>query len=156
MAYADDVGARLRDVRTRLQLSLQDVERTSEGRWKAAVVGSYERGDRNISASRLCELADFYGVPASEILPDDGAPTHRERRGGAVVLDLERLAEVSSQFPGVRRYVESIQLQRGDFNRTMLSVRGEDIRSLAVIEDLPADALLEALRRTDVIVEDGP
>lgn len=156
MAYADDVGARLRDVRMRLQLSLQDVERTSEGRWKAAVVGSYERGDRNISASRLCELADFYGVPASEILPDDGAPTHRERHGGAVVLDLERLAEVSSQFPGVRRYVESIQLQRGDFNRTMLSVRGEDIRSLAVIEDLPAEALLEALRRTDVIVEDAP
>lgn len=155
MAYADDVGARLRDVRTRLQLSLQDVERTSDGRWKAAVVGSYERGDRNISASRLCELADFYGVPASEILPDDGAPTHRERRSGAVVLDLERLGEVATQFPGVMRYVESIQLQRGDFNRTMLSVRAEDIRSLAVIEDLPADALLDALRRSSVVVEDG-
>ena len=155
MAYTDDVGARLRAVRTRLRLSLQDVERTSEGRWKAAVVGSYERGDRNISASRLCELADFYGVPASEILPDDAPAAHRERRDGAVVLDLERLAEVAGQFPGVQRYVESIQLQRGDFNRTMLSVRAEDIRSLAVIEDLPADALLEALRRTDVIVEDA-
>lgn len=155
VAYTDDVGARLRAVRTRLQLSLQDVERTSEGRWKAAVVGSYERGDRNISASRLCALADFYGVPASEILPDEAPTSHRERRDGTVVLDLERLAEVAEQFPGVRRYVESIQLQRGDFNRTMLSVRAEDVRSLAVIEDLPPDGLLDALRRTGVIDEDG-
>lgn len=154
MAYTDDVGARLRAVRARLQLSLQDVERTSGGHWKAAVVGSYERGDRNISASRLCELADFYGVPASEILPDDAPPSHRERRAGAVVLDLERLSQVGSQFPGVSRYVESIKVQRGDYNRSMLSVRAEDIRSLAVIEDLPADALVEALRRTQVIVED--
>ena len=154
MAYADDVGERLRAVRTRLRMSLQDVERSSDGRWKAAVVGSYERGDRNISASRLCELADFYGVAASEILPDDAPAAHRERRDGALVLDLERLTEVASQFPGVRRYVESIQVQRGDYNRTMLSVRAEDIRSLAVIEDLPPDALIESLRRTEVIVEE--
>ena len=152
MAYTDDVGERLRAIRTRLSLSLQDVERESDGRWKAAVIGSYERGDRNISASRLCELADFYGVPASDILPDDGAVAHRERRDGAVVLDLERLQEVSAQFPGVLRYIESIQVQRGDYNRTMLSVRAEDIRSLAVIEDQPPDSLLEALRRTGVIV----
>jgi transcriptional regulator with XRE-family HTH domain len=154
MAYADDVGDRLREIRTRLQLSLQDVERTSQGRWKAAVVGSYERGDRNISASRLCELADFYGVPASEVLPEEAASTHRERRGGAVVLDLETLRLVAGQFPGVVRYVESIQVQRGDFNRALLSVRAEDIRSLAVIEDLPPDSLLEALRRTGVVPDE--
>ena len=35
MAYADDVGERLRGIRTRLQLSLQDVERTSKAKWKA-------------------------------------------------------------------------------------------------------------------------
>lgn len=151
MAYADDVGERLREIRSRLQMSLQDVERESDGEWKAAVVGSYERGDRNISASRLCQLADFYGVPASEVLPDDGAATHRERRGGAIVLDLEALEQVSSQFPGVARFVESLQVQRGDFNRTLLSVRGEDIRSLAIIENLPPESLMEALRRTGVV-----
>ena len=152
MAYADDVGERLRAIRKRLQLSLQDVERTSGGTWKAAVVGSYERGDRNISASRLCELADFYGVPASEVLPDDDAPAHAERRGAAIVLDLEALEEVGDQLPGVMRYVESIQVQRGDYNRTQLSVRADDIRALAIIEDLPRDALLEALERTGVVL----
>lgn len=155
MAYADDVGERLRDIRTRLQLSLQDVERTSGGTWKAAVVGSYERGDRNISASRLCELADFYGVPASEVLPEDGAATHRERGSGAIVLDLELLQRVGDQFNGVVRYVESIQVQRGDYNRSLLSVRAEDIRSLAIIEDLPPEALMEGLRRTGVIISEG-
>ena len=155
MAYADDVGERLREIRTRLQLSLQDVERSSDGQWKAAVVGSYERGDRNISASRLCELADFYGVPASEVLPDDGsAATHRERGSGAIVLDLEALQRVADQFDGVVRYVESIQVQRGDYNRSLLSVRSDDIRSLAIIEDLPPDALLEGLRRAGVIISE--
>lgn len=154
MAYADDVGERLRDIRTRLQLSLQDVERTSRGKWKAAVVGSYERGDRNISASRLCELADFYGVPASEVLPDEGAATHRERRGGAVVMDLAALERVRDKFPGVVRFAEALQLQRGDYNRTLLSVRGEDVRSLAIIENLPPESLLEALRRTGVVLDE--
>lgn len=153
MAYANQVGDRLREVRTRLNLSLQDVERVSEGKWKAAVVGSYERGDRNISASRLCELADFYGVPASEVLPEEDGPTHRERAGAAVVLHLEALERAREQFPGVARYIDAIQVQRGDFNRSVVSVRAEDIRSLAVIEDLPPEGLLEALRRTGVVID---
>ena len=152
MAYADEVGERLRGIRARLGLSLQDVERTSEGAWKAAVVGSYERGDRNISASRLCELADFYGVPASDILPDEGAGVgHRDRRGGALVLDLSALDRMADQFTGVVRYVESIQVQRGDFNNRQLSVRADDIRALAIIEDLQPDSLLETLRRQGIV-----
>ena len=53
VSYAGDVGSRLRQLRAQQGLSLQDVERKSNGEWKAAVVGSYERGDRNISAARL-------------------------------------------------------------------------------------------------------
>jgi transcriptional regulator with XRE-family HTH domain len=152
MAYADEVGERLRGVRARLGLSLQDVERTSEGSWKAAVVGSYERGDRNISASRLCELADFYGVPASDILPEDGnGAGHRERRAGALMLDLGALDRMAEQFSGVVRYVKSIQVQRGDFNNRQLSVRADDMRALAIIENLPPDSLLDTLRRQGII-----
>src|SRR3712207_7216687 len=32
--------------------------------------GSYERGDRAVTVQRLSELAIFYGVPVSELLPD--------------------------------------------------------------------------------------
>ena len=51
-------------------LSLHGVEEKSEGRWKAVVVGSYERGDRAVTVAKLAELAEFYGVPVAELLPD--------------------------------------------------------------------------------------
>lgn len=152
MSYAEEVGARLRRVRVQQGWSLQDVERRSEGEWKAAVVGSYERGDRNISASRLIELAEFYGVSPSEILPADDGPRPTDRSAG-IVVDLKRLADAGPRFDGVRRYCESIQLQRGDYNRQQLSVRGDDLRALAVILSISPDDLLEELRGAGVLYE---
>jgi len=63
------LGARLRDVRQREGLSLQRVEQRSGGRCKAVVVGSYDRGDRAVTVQKLAELARFYGVPMSLLLP---------------------------------------------------------------------------------------
>ena len=68
--YSRALGARLRAIRNQQGLSLQGVEDKSHGRWKAVVVGSYERGDRAVTVQRLSELAVFYGVPVSELLPD--------------------------------------------------------------------------------------
>src|SRR5690554_3781073 len=84
--YAKQLGARLRAIRQQQGLSLQGVEEKSEGRWKAVVVGSYERGDRAVTVNRLAELAQFYRVPVSELLPE-GAPIQFEY-AGKVVLDL--------------------------------------------------------------------
>ncbi|MEU3503539.1 helix-turn-helix transcriptional regulator, partial [Streptomyces hundungensis] len=67
--YAKQLGAKLRAIRTQQGLSLHGVEEKSQGRWKAVVVGSYERGDRAVTVQRLAELADFYGVPVQELLP---------------------------------------------------------------------------------------
>lgn len=153
MTYAEEVGARLRRVRVQQGWSLQDVERRSDGNWKAAVVGSYERGDRNISASRLIELAEFYGVAPSEILPADDGPRPMERSAG-IVVDLRRLADSGSQFDGVRRYCESIQLQRGDYNRDLLSIRGDDLRALSVILETDVEGLLDALEGAGVLRND--
>ncbi|MBW3661492.1 MAG: transcriptional regulator [Actinobacteria bacterium] len=151
-SYAEDVGARLRQVRTQQGLSLQDVERISRGKWKAAVVGSYERGDRNISASRLCELAEFYSVSPADVLPTDDVPRPVER-GRGIVLDLAAVERDPDRWSGLRRYCESIQLQRGDYNRQMLSVRGEDLRALAVIMETNPDALLSDLRAAGIIAQ---
>jgi transcriptional regulator with XRE-family HTH domain len=153
--YAEEVGERLRQIRSQQGLSLQDVERRSDGEWKAAVVGSYERGDRNISASRLCELAEFYGVSPADILPAEDVPRPAERSRG-VVIDLTKLAGAGHHFDGLRRYCESIQLQRGDYNRQQLSVRGDDLRALAVILSLSPDDLLDELRRAGVLYEPAP
>ncbi|MFA9445092.1 transcriptional regulator [Egicoccus sp. AB-alg6-2] len=152
MTYTHEVGERLRRVRVDRGLSLQDVERRSEGRWKAAVIGSYERGDRNITATRLLELAEFYGVAPGEVLPGEAQVRHPDETVG-IVLDLERLDALGERWRALRRYCESIQVQRGDFNRRVLSVRGDDLRALAVIQDVGPDELLEQLRELGVVQE---
>jgi transcriptional regulator with XRE-family HTH domain len=151
VSYTEEVGERLRRIRVERGLSLQDVERTSSGRWKAAVVGSYERGDRNISATRLLELAEFYEVSPAEVLP--GEPPARGVGGGSVMLDLERLERLGERFGPLRRYLESIQVQRGDFNRQVLSIRSEDLRALSVISDSTAEELIAKLRAAEVLLE---
>lgn len=153
MSYTREVGERLRRIRLDKGLSLQDVERTSDGRWKAAVIGSYERGDRNISATRLLELAEFYGVSPAEVLPED-AVAHRSGNDFSAVFNLERLADLDDQWSALRRYCESIQLQRGDFNRRMLSLRGDDLRALAVLYELSVGELMDQLRALDVLVRE--
>jgi transcriptional regulator with XRE-family HTH domain len=152
VSYTGEVGDRLRRIRAERGLSLQDVERRSEGRWKAAVVGSYERGDRNISATRLLELAEFYGVAPVDVLPGEAPPPVRSNVG--IVLDLGRVAALGESWAGLRRYCETIQQQRGDYNRRVLSVRGEDLRAIAVIQDVPVEELVDALRGVGALVED--
>ena len=143
--YARTLGQRLRAIRAQQGLSLHGVEEKSEGRWKAVVVGSYERGDRAVTVAKLAELAEFYGVPVAELLPDArtarrGAPTPK------LVIDLQRLAELPTHQAGpLARYAAAIQSQRGDYNGRVLTIRSEDLRSLAVIYDLPAETLTAQL-----------
>src|SRR6201988_242100 len=85
--YAKALGARLRAIRTQQGLSLHGVEQKSQGRWKAVVVGSYERGDRAVTVQRLAELAHFYGVPVQALLPD-AAPTGSSEPPPKLVLGL--------------------------------------------------------------------
>ena len=152
MSYTEEVGDKLRRIRVERGLSLQDVERQSDGRWKAAVVGSYERGDRNISATRLLELAEFYGVAPAEVLPGENV-TRADGGAGGVVLDLQRLEQLGDQWGPIRRYLESIQVQRGDFNRQMLSIRGEDLRALSVMHGGSPEELISDLRDAGAILE---
>ena len=141
--YGRALGARLRAIRTQQGLSLHGVEEKSQGRWKAVVVGSYERGDRAVTVQKLAELADFYGVPVSELLPGS-LPNGLSEAPPRLVLDLERLSAVPAEKAGpLARYVATIQSQRGDYNGRVLSVRQEDLRTLAVIYDSSATALVE-------------
>ena len=53
----------------------------------------------------------------------------------------------------MRRYLESIQVQRGDFNRQMLSIRGEDLRALSVIHGASPDDLIVEMRSAGAVIE---
>src|SRR5437773_6504435 len=106
--YAKSLGARLRSIRQQQGLSLQGVEEKSGGRWKAVVVGSFERGDRAVSVSRLAELAAFYGVPLAELPAEGGGP--RQEFANKIVLDLEKLYDkAADDLSCVARYARAIQ-----------------------------------------------
>lgn len=149
--YAKAVGTRLRAIRIQQGLSLQGVEQKSRGRWKTAAVGSYERGDRMISVHQLSELAGFYGVPVSALLPDEEALPPRERRP-RTVLNLERLADAPpDQSSLLRRWVAQIQRQRDDYAGRVLSIRDSDLRALALLHDTTPAELADRLRGWGVL-----
>jgi transcriptional regulator with XRE-family HTH domain len=164
-AYAGKVGTRLRAIRRQKRLSLQDVESTSSQEFKASVLGAYERGERAISVPRLQRLARFYRVPVDQLLPGDDGPDFGPRPGDAdLIIDLNRGAgrpdeKVKLDLTAIEkleghdaemlaRYLRMIQVQRGDFNGRVLTVRRDDLRAIACILDVTpelATARLDAL-----------
>ena len=154
LGYAVKVGSRLRAIRKQKRLSLQDVEATSDQEFKASVLGAYERGERAISVPRLQRLARFYAVPVDQLLPRDdevgpdavidlesGTVSSRPSDDSKVTIDLHRLASMgSSDAQLLTRYLGYIQVQRGDFNGRMLTVRRDDLRAIACLLDVNPDS----------------
>ncbi len=132
------VGERLRAIRRQKGLSLHDVEARSKLEFKASVLGAYERGERAISVPRLLRLAEIYEVPPDQLLPRPPEVeinlTERAEGEGGLTIDLTRLGEADEPEAQVlRRYAETIQLQRQDFNGRLLTIRRDDVRVLAAV-----------------------
>ncbi|MGH3354768.1 MAG: transcriptional regulator BldD [Nocardioidaceae bacterium] len=142
--YAKALGAKLRAIRQQQGLSLHGVEQKSHGRWKAVVVGSYERGDRAVTVQRLFELADFYGVPVQELLPGGTQVGAAAEAPPRLILDLERLAQIELEEAALLgRFAATIQSQRGDYNGRVLTIREDDLRTLSVLYNEPASVLTD-------------
>jgi transcriptional regulator with XRE-family HTH domain len=152
--YARRVGERLRAIRLQKGLSLHEVESASGKEFKASVLGAYERGERSISVPRLQRLAQFYEVPVDQLLPridgtitlDEPANAPAMHMDGGVCIDLLRMRQVDApEIDVLQRYLNMIQMQRGDFNGKMLSVRGDDVRALAAVFEMTPDKLTTRL-----------
>ena len=113
-------------------------------------------GRRSSSAptSAATERSPFSGSPSSPTSTVCRCrPCSRRRRRPAaasrrrkLVLDLERLQSVPAEKAGpLARYAATIQGQRGDYNGQVLSIRTDDLRTLAVIYDVPPAMLAEQL-----------
>jgi transcriptional regulator with XRE-family HTH domain len=154
--YANKVGDRLRAIRRQKHLSLQDVEAASSQEFKASVLGAYERGERAISVPRLQRLARFYRVPVDQLLPGDDGPDFGPRPGDrdvvidltepganadrSITIDLAAIEAISGeQGEMLARYLRMIQVQRGDYNGKMLTIRRDDLRAIACILDVSPD-----------------
>lgn len=157
LPFSREVGVRLRAVRRQRRLSLDDVERSSGGRWSASAIGAYERGFRNLSLPRLQELASFYDVPMSMLLGEVDIRESDDRSGpGKIVLDLVALEE-REDAAAILRYAKSIVLDRGDWNGRILSVRRDDVRALSSILHMSESDLVGKLGEWGALVESaGP
>lgn len=147
-SYNEMVGARLRSIRKQRGLSLQDVQRLSEGEFKAAVVGAYERGERSLSLPRLYRMARFFQVPIGQFLPveDEGERTLEPLPTGGVTIDLNRLERMSGTEAVIfNRFLRSIQMMRQDFNGKVLTIRRDDLRLLALLIDQSEEAFSDRL-----------
>lgn len=155
-SYNEQVGARVRSIRKQRGLSLQDVQRLSDGEFKAAVVGAYERGERSLSLPRLHRLALFFQVPIAQFLPPDeeGERTLEPLPSGGVTIDLNRLERMSGTEAVIfNRFLRSIQMMRQDFNGQVLTIRHDDLRLLSLLIDQSEEAFTTRLEELGLTTE---
>jgi transcriptional regulator with XRE-family HTH domain len=148
MEYSVRVGERLRAIRLQRGMSLQDVHRSTEGEFKAAVLGAYERGERSLSLPRLKRLAGYYEVPVSQLLPEEDTYELPPIAEGGVSIDLRRVDALDSETAHVvDRFLQRIAVQRQDFNGKVLTIRASDVAMLAMMLDVADADLVGKLKR---------
>ncbi|MGI9586457.1 MAG: helix-turn-helix domain-containing protein [Acidimicrobiia bacterium] len=146
MDYNDRVGERLRSIRQQRGMSLQDVHRATDGEFKAAVLGAYERGERSLSLPRLRRLADCYDVPMNQLLPEEESHGAQPIATGGVTIDLTAVDSLDEDVGAtVDRFLQRIQIQRQDFNGKVLTIRSSDVALLAMLLDVSDAELLVQL-----------
>ncbi len=156
-AYSQQVGERLRVIRKQKRLSLQEVEARSNHEFKASVLGAYERGERALSVPRLDRLSQFYSVPVEQLLPREvtgsqaaaaiASPVNKK-----LAIDVAKLVQLKgAPFEMLARYLRLIQVQRQDFNGRVITVRGDDTRSIAAMLDVPVDQVADRLAALDLL-----
>jgi len=118
-------------------------------------VGSYERAERAVTVVTLAELARVYGVRFDELLPHDAPPVPPTGSGSRLRIDLQRRAALPDGQGGpLARYATIVRAQRDDYHSTVLTLREQDLRSLAVVYDVAPGDLTQMLTDWKVVALD--
>ena len=150
------ISARIRAQRKARSLTLQDIERLSNGRIKAVVMGSYERGSRAISLARTIEIANLFAIPISELIEESKNP----ERGSddQLVFDLRKLREISlamtgSEISKINTFLSAICARRRDWNGEILTLRSADLDTLTLVLSAPREKVQELLDRFQLVIK---
>ncbi len=126
----------LRSLRKKKGLTLRECEIQSEGKFKAVVMGSYERGTRAISIQRLQEIADFYQVPIDYFFQVN------QKKADATypryTFDLRVLQRTSIDESGLikmRKLLSHLVKKRNDWNGEIFTIRNSDGDFLPILTD---------------------
>ncbi len=139
-----EIGRRMRAARKKRGWTI--AEMAAIGKIKAVVIGSYERGSRNMPISRLGEIARILEVDVAYLL---GQPIGRQESDLVLTLDLRAISRPSFTNPDrlalVVSYCAGIVKKRSDWNGEVLSIRETDLVNLSFALGIEHAELLQWL-----------
>jgi len=147
----DHCAAKLKILRRNKGLTLEECEIASEGKFKAVVLGSYERGTRAVSLSKLSQLADFYDVPIAFFF---SSKNHSQE--GRWVFDLRRLKERNEgNFPlnFITHSLAQIAELRSDWEGEILSVRESDRVNFEIVLGSEREDYIARMKSMQIIID---
>jgi transcriptional regulator with XRE-family HTH domain len=139
----ETLNTRMRLIRESRHLTLVQAAKLSKGQISAIALGSYERGDRAVSARKLITIANLYEVPISELFeaPRDFMPEER------ISIDIRRILSTSN--PAAQKFTEvlrNIARMRGDWNGEVISLRGQDVNNFQVFTGLTTEQIQQVVQ----------
>jgi transcriptional regulator with XRE-family HTH domain len=135
---------------------LQQVEVLSNKRLKGSLLAAYERGDRNISVTRLHQIASLYSVPVNQLLPEDAEGAGEPALPAKLAIDLGQLQGLPERQGSIlSRHVTRLQQQRRDYNTPVLTFRQDDLEQLAAAYKTTPEMLRRSLQEWGVF-RSGP
>ena len=138
----ETLNTRMRLIRESRHLTLVQAAKLSKGQISAIALGSYERGDRAVSARKLITIANLYEVPISELFeaPRNFMPEER------ISIDIRRILSTSN--PAAQKFTEvlrNIARMRGDWNGEVISLRGQDVNNFQVFTGLTKEQIQQVV-----------
>jgi hypothetical protein len=125
------------------------------GKIKAVVIGSYERGSRNMPISRLGEIAAILDVDVMFLL---GQPPTQTKTDDLPVIDLRAISRTTFEkiewLTLLVTYCAGIAKNRGDWNGEVLSIRNTDLLNLSFAIGISQAELIHWLRDQNYLIKE--
>lgn len=152
--FAAALGRQLRQVCQAIGWSLDAAAAKSQGKWKAGTIGTYERGERALTASGLADLAALYGVRIAELLPGQ-AVRRRELSGAYLDINLSLLANIThGRLAPLARYAAALRARQSTPSGGELRVDAGGLRLMADLCDMSLEDLVIEFVKVGIIPVD--
>ena len=148
----NEIRRHIRGARLSRGWSLADFEFHSAGRVSAVAMGSYERGSRTLSISKLLVICEIFQVslihimaPVNELTSTDSSGRH--------IYDLRALQELppTAEKSYLLAYIHQLMKERGDWRGAVVSLRATDVENLELIftasQEIESNSYLEWLEK---------
>lgn len=152
-----EIGRRMRAARKKRGWTI--AEMAAIGKIKAVVIGSYERGSRNMPISRLGEVARILGVDVAYLLGQRQSQSWGQQDSALVLtLDLRAISRPSFTNPTrlalLVTYCAGIVKKRSDWNGEVLSIRESDLLNLSFAMGIEQADLLQWLTGENYLLKE--